>query len=90
MSTHHEAEGMTESRGVVTFEKSPKYLLQVLFNNFKEKQNYEVKITILKPFGTMEPSEKTYEFPFNQEGRSNAYLKFVEERSLIDRQRNGF
>jgi len=89
MSTHREVEDLRETTGVVTFEKSPKYLLQILFNNYEGKQNYEVKISILKPFGTFEKSEKTFEFPFNQEGRSNAYLKFVEERSEIDRQRNG-
>lgn len=88
MSTHHEVADTGEKTGVVTFEKSPKYLLQILFNNDAEKQNYEVKVTILKPFGTFEPGVTVFEFPFSQDGRSNAYLKFVEERSAIDRQRN--
>jgi len=88
MSSHREVESLTETTGVVTFEKSPKYLMQILFNNYEEKRNYEVKVSILKPFGTLEKSEKVFEFPFNQEGRSNAYLKFVEERNEIDRQRN--
>ena len=88
INSHREVEDTRETSGIVTFEKSPKYLLQILFNNHSEKQNYEVKIQILKAFGTFTPSEKTFKFPFNQEGRSNAYLKFVEERTQIDRQRN--
>ncbi|MCL1948929.1 MAG: hypothetical protein FWF59_04275 [Turicibacter sp.] len=88
MNTHREVENLGEQAGVVTFEKSPEYLLQILFNNQEAIQNYEVMVKILKPFGTFEPREHVFEFPFSQEGRSNAYLKFVEERSAIDRQRN--
>lgn len=88
-STHRELEDLKEKTGILTFEKSPKYLLEILFNNSDEKRNYEVKITIVKPFGKLLPGEKIFEFPFCQEGRAQAYLKFVEERNGIDRQRNG-
>ena len=88
IGSHREVEDTKEPFGILTFEKNPKYYLEITFTNQESVKNYRVNINILKPIGKLVSASEEYLFSFCQDGRAQAYAKFIQERQLIDKERN--
>jgi len=86
MYSHTECEINIDKLGRITYEKNPNYYIEITFTNLPDECYYTVRVQVLKPFGNLVPDEKSFKFPFSELGRSQATQKYLEERSIIDRE----